>query len=247
MLLSIIIVNWNSADYLRACLGSVYATITGLPFEVIVVDNASPVSCEEEITAEFPDIRFIQCRSNLGFARANNVGFSCAQGDFLLFLNPDTELIGCAVAKMVMDLEAFEAGGAMGCRLLNSDHTIQTSAIHRFPTIANQLFSSEFLRLKFPRLDFWGIRPLFEEYAHPVVVEAISGACMLVKREAFEAAGRFNEEFFMYAEDIDLCYMIRQKGYQVLYTGRASIVHHGGKSSSTANLKQGSLFHMKEA
>ena len=229
--LSIIIVNWNSARYVRKCLETVYARTRELRFEVVVVDNATYDGCGEMLAREFPDAVFIQSAENLGFARANNLGFEQARGGTLLFLNPDTEVHSPAIATLYQALGELPRAGAVGARLLNTDGTVQASCIQSFPTILNQLLDSEFLRTRRPRSPLWGIAPLFVPDAGPTEVEVISGAGLMIRRDVFEQAGKFSAEYFMYAEDLDLCFKVRQEGFLNYYIPQASIVHHGGGSS----------------
>jgi N-acetylglucosaminyl-diphospho-decaprenol L-rhamnosyltransferase len=231
--LSIIYVNWNSLEYLRESLASIYSTSADVRFEVIVVDNASAVDETVAIGNEFPQVRTIWSEKNLGFAGANNLGSESALGRYLLFLNPDTRVLGAAIANMLKQLKSTPGGGAIGCRLLNSDGSIQTSCIQRFPTIMNQLLDLEFLRSSWPMWKFWGIAPLFSETPSPVEVEVISGACLMVTQDAFQNAGRFNEDYFMYAEDVDLCYQVGKSGRQTLYTSAGEVIHHGGGTSKS--------------
>jgi N-acetylglucosaminyl-diphospho-decaprenol L-rhamnosyltransferase len=128
-------------------------------------------------------------------------------------------------------LKVLPDAGIVGCKLLNSDLSIQTSCIQKFPTILNQLTDIENIRLRWPRCRLWEIDVLFSENPKPVVVEVVSGACMMLKRDIFEWVGLFSEEFFMYAEDIDLCHKIMRAGFKVYYVGDAVVVHHGGQSS----------------
>jgi GT2 family glycosyltransferase len=115
--------------------------------------------------------------------------------------------------------------------LLNTDGSVQTSCIQRFPTIWNQMLDVEFLRLRRPNWKLWGIAPLFRQCTEPVAVEVVSGACLLIDRDSFLQAGGFSSEYFMYAEDVDLCYQIRKLGRTAYYTGNASVLHHGGGTS----------------
>ena len=229
--ISIIIVNWNSADYVHQCLASIYCNTTGLTFEVIVVDNASYDHCEDTIKQFYPMVRFIQSHDNLGFAKANNLGYAHSTGDNLLFLNPDTEIVGQSLNILNDYLNKLPDAGAIGCKLLNTDGSTQTSCIQPFPTLVNQILDVEFLRQKLPMLKLWGIRALYETPGSIVPVDVISGACTLVKRSVFQKIEQFSTEYFMYAEDVDLCYKIKRAGYQVYYTGAVTIVHHGGGSS----------------
>jgi GT2 family glycosyltransferase len=229
--LSVIIVNWNSSEYLKKCLRSLYANLSDVEFEVIVVDNASYDGCGEMLRSEFPDVKFVQARENLGFAGANNLGFAHSSGDYLLFLNPDTEAIGSAINVMLSNLKNLPDAGAAGPKLVNTDGSLQISCIQPFPTIMNQLVDTEYLILRFPRLKIWKVKPLFFYCGKPEPVEAISGACLMVKSEVFRAVGMFSPEYFMYAEDLDLCYRISRAGLRAYYVGEATIIHHGGAST----------------
>jgi GT2 family glycosyltransferase len=245
--LSIIIINWNSVDFLRKCLASVYAHTKGFGFEVLVVDNASFDGCDDMIREEFPSVRFIQSQENLGFARGNNLGFEHSTGEGLLFLNPDTEVVGAALEDMVVLLKALPDAGAMGPKLLNSDLSIQTSCLQSFPTTDHQVLDAEYLRQLFPRWSLWGNRTLFEGTRRPVPVEGISGACLLVKRSVFERVGGFTPDYFMYAEDMDLCYKIHKAGWKNYYVPCATVVHHGGQSTTARSDKQFSSVMMRES
>ncbi len=247
MLLSVIIVNWNSTGYLLPCLSSLYEQTKGVDFEVIVVDNNSTDGGCARIAGNFPQVRLMQSPTNLGFARANNAGFALAKGDYLLFLNPDTVVVRNAIATAVNHLSRTSDAGALGCKLLNGDSTIQTSALLRFPTIINQAVNAEFLQKRFPRLGLWGISPLYANPVNPVEVEAISGACIFVKRIAFALAGMFDTRYFMYSEDVDLCYSIRKQGFKVYYTGDAQIIHYGGKSTDLLHTSNFNVLMMKES
>lgn len=232
--LSIIIVNWNSKEYLRKCVSSLRVTTRELECEIIVIDSASFDGCDQMLRDDFPEVRFIQSDSNLGFARANNAAFEVSSGRHVVFLNPDTEVVGGALATMVKWLRTLPEAGSVGCRLLNTDGSVQTSCIQSVPTILNQLLDFEFFRLRWPKLGLWGMAPLYTGAKQPSVVEAISGACVMLKREVFERVGRFSVDYFMYAEDIDLSYKITQAGLRNYYLPDAEVVHHGGGSSATA-------------
>jgi GT2 family glycosyltransferase len=231
MELSIICVNWNSVDYLRDCLKSIFRWTHNIAFEVIVVDNASPSGDVDVLKREFPTITLIKSAINLGFAGANNLAVHSSHGEYILFLNPDTLLVSPAINVLLHQFKALLRPGVMGCKLLNADGSVQTSCIMHFPTILNMLCRCEYLRVRWPRL--WGIAPLFVAHSEAVPVEAVSGACMLLRREIFNAVGMFSAEYFMYAEDLDLCYTLRRAGYTNYYSGHASIVHYGGTSSDS--------------
>ena len=229
--LSIIIVNWNSVAYLDKCLESIFAKDRGISLEVIVVDNASYDGAANLLVEKYPRGIFVQSHENLGFARANNLGFAHSKGRNLLFLNPDTEIIGSALEIMLHQLGAIPDAGAVGGRLLNSDGSLQISCVQPFPTILNQIFDIEYLMIRFPRLPLWGIRSLFFYNGNPEPVEAVSGACIMVSRKIFEQVGQFSNDYFMYGEDLDLCYKIWAAGRKVYYVGDAALMHHGGGST----------------
>lgn len=230
VLLSVIIVNWNSKDYLQKCLRSIERHCQRRDLEIIVVDGASYDGCGEMLAAEFPSVIFVQSTENIGFARANNLGAHSAKGDFLLLLNPDTEFIEDSISTMLDALNILPDAGAIGCRLLNADRSIQTTSILTFPTILNRTLDSEFLRRSFPTL--WGMGPLFSGKTEPAQVEAVSGACILVRRELFEKVGGFTESYFMYCEDVDLCFKLQSTGLKNYHLPTTTIVHFGGGSSS---------------
>jgi len=228
---SIIIVNWNSIDYLRECIVSIYRH-TKLSFEIIVVDNASPCGDAALLEQECLPITLIKSKENLGFAGANNLGFKHSSGKYILFLNPDTRLVSPAIDLMVQALGTMQDAGIIGCTLLNENLSIQTSCIQTFPTILNQCLDSDWLRQRWPHSRLWGTGQLFSDSGKPASVEMISGACMLVRRDIFEQVGLFSEEYFMYAEDLDLCYKIEKQGYLNYFLSTATVIHYGGKSSS---------------
>ena len=239
--LSIICVNWNSVDYMRAAIATIRKYTHNVRYEIIVVDNASPDGRAKILKAEFPEIQLIESQVNLGFAKANNLGFKHSSGSYLLFLNPDTELAGPAIDVMMERAKSLPDTGAMGCKLLNSDGSIQTSCIQTFPTITNQLLDIDYLRARWPHCKLWDVGILFRDNRGPVQVEMISGACLMVSREIFERVNMFSEEYFMYADDVDLCYKIQSLGLKNYYIGDATVIHHGGKSSSQRIANQWSL------
>ena len=229
--LSVVIVNWNSREYLRTCLGSLFAN-TAMDLEVVVIDSGSFDGCDAMLGEHYPRVRFIQSTENLGFARANNRAFAASTGGSVLFLNPDTELSGPAIDTLFARLHASPGCGAVGAKLLNSDGSIQSSSIQATPTLLNKLLDLDVLKNNWPRLKLWGMAPLYDSGSQPRAVEAISGACLMVKRQVFESVGRFSEDYFMYAEDVDLAYKIRMAGYENVYVPDATLIHHGGSSSS---------------
>lgn len=230
--LSIIIVNWMSRDLLRNCLASIHSCAHAPSLEVVVIDNASFDGCGEMLQSDFPETMFIQNTINSGFGEANNLGYSVSNGRLLLFLNPDTEIVGSALGRLVSVLETEPYAGIVGARLLNSDSSLQTSCVQAFPSILNQLLDSEALRTRFPRARLWGTQALFEEREGPTEVEAVSGACLMIRRDVFESIKMFSPEYYMYSEDLDLCFKSAAAGWRRYYVSDAIVIHHGGRSSS---------------
>ncbi|RZU39967.1 hypothetical protein BDD14_1377 [Edaphobacter modestus] len=230
--LSIVIVNWNSKQFIEQCLTSIRTNVKFARYEIIVIDNASYDGCREMLENKFPDVMFIQSAENLGFARANNLAYGQSRGQNMLFLNPDTEIQGSAIQILLDALKSIPDAGMVGAKLLNSDRTLQTTCITALPSILNQALASNYLRRRFPNWNLWGMRPLYMKKQDVTAVEAISGACMMAKRDLLERIGCFTSDYFMYSEDMDLCAKITQTGTKIYYVPEAVIVHHGGGSSS---------------
>jgi GT2 family glycosyltransferase len=235
--ISVVLVNWNSKDFLRGCLQSLARHAPAVPVEIIVVDGGSFDGCDQMLAREFPQVIFIQSPDNIGFARSNNLGARHASGRYLLLLNPDTEFIDNSLEVLWRQAVSLPNAGAIGCRLLNRNRSLQTSCVQSFPTAINQALDSEFLRKLFPHSSLWGMAPFHAGSAKPVPAEAISGACILVKRRFFEEVGGFTESYFMYGEDLDLCFKLTRAGHPSYYVPDTSLIHFGGGSSgqSTSN------------
>jgi len=245
--LSIIIVNWNSAEYLEKCVRSIYSCTSKVDYEIIVVDNASYDGSDELIKDDFSGVKFIQSKENLGFAKANNLGYHHSKGRNLLFLNPDTEIIDSAIDKLYFYLESIPDAGAIGCKLLNSDLSLDTSCVQPFPSILNQALDAEYFKTRFPKVKLWSSNPFIPNQNSPVEVEVIIGACIMIRRNLFDKLGMFSTDYFMYAEDLDLCYKVRQAGYKTYYVSEAEIIHHGGGSTKTKQKNDFKIIMMRES
>lgn len=230
-MVSIIIVNWRSVGYLRTCLDSIYKHVNDICFETIVIDNGSFDGCKRLIEKEFPRVIFIQNAHNSGFSRANNLAVTRSSGEYLLFLNPDTEIVESAFGDLANHLEKFPHVGIVGCRVVNSDLTIQQYYLHAFPTLLNRTLNIDLLKRAFPKWNLWGTGALYDDTGDAVTVDAISGCCMLVRKTAFERVGGFGESFFMYTEDVDLSMKMKNAGFGVQYIGKGKVIHHGRKSA----------------
>ena len=231
--LSIIIVSWNVRDLLRACLRSIDAGRGELRLEVIVVDGGSHDGSPEMVAAEFPWVKLIARPDNVGFPKGNNIGMSEANGRTLLLLNPDTEIIGDALTALLNFLDSQPDVGVVGPQLLNSDGTVQSSR-RRFPTLATGLFESTWLETVAPRaiLDHYYAADLPDDATADV--DWLMGACLLIRREIYEAVGGMDEDYFMYSEELDYCRRIKEAGWRVVYLPAAQVTHHAGKSSEQA-------------
>ena len=228
--LSIVIVNWNSRQYLANCLASIRRYVPPLDYEVVVVDSGSFDGCAEMLRGEAAVV-FVQSETNIGFARANNLAVEHARGDMLLFLNPDTELQAGAVGELLAAHRALHQPGVVGACLRNSDGTLQRSCVMPFPTLLNQALDADRLQRRFPHIAVCQSAQTFEGAVSPVEVQAVSGACMMLSRARFDALGGFSADYFMYAEDLDLCWASAAAGCVNAYVPRAQVVHHGGGSS----------------
>jgi GT2 family glycosyltransferase len=229
---SFIIVNWNSLQYLRDCLKSIHEKVTKITYEIIVVDNASYDGSAKFLFEKYPHVLFIQSEKNLGFSGANNLGAEKAKGQVYLFLNPDTEIRGDAIELLYTTLFSDKNYGAIGCRLLNTDGSLQTSSILPFPSLFNLIFDAESLKQLTRMSKQWGIAALYRPGNGPWTVEAISGACLMIKSEVFHKVDGFSKDYFMFAEDIDICYKIHTAGYANMYLPSALVVHHGGGATA---------------
>lgn len=234
--ISIIIVNWNSSNYLYNCLRSIKENVKSLTYEIIVIDNASFDGCEEMLRKDFPETIFIQSQNNLGFAAANNLAANEAKGNIFLFINPDTIMMEGCLKRMINNFFELPKAGVTGPRVLNSDGTLQISCVQVDKTPLNQALDSNIFRRLFSKTKLWGNYKAFLSQ-EPIEVDAVSGVCMLVRRDIFQKIGGFREEYFMYGEDIDLCLRVRKLGYKVYHIPNAEIIHYGGSSSSQRSNK----------
>jgi GT2 family glycosyltransferase len=231
--LSIIIVSWNVRDLLATCLRSIMAGQGDLALEVIVVDSASADGTAALVAEQFPWVRLIARPDNVGYARGNNLGLAAARGRALMLLNPDTEIVGEALPRMLALLDGRPEIGVLGPQLLNPDGSVQSSR-RRFPTLATGLFESTWLAPLAPRqlLAHYFMLDLPDDEI--AAVDWLTGACLLVRRAAAEAAGPLDEAYFMYSEELDWCRRIKAAGWQIVYYPKAQVIHHQGKSSEQA-------------
>ena len=227
--LSVIILSWNVRDLLRACLASL--PLADPQVEIIVVEAASGDGSAEMVRVEFPSVNLIASAENLGYTRGNNLGLRAARGRYLLILNPDTEIMGDALAQMLAYMDAHPTVGLLGPQMLYPDGTVQSTR-RRFPMLATSFFESIWLQPIAPRslLDHYYARDLADDAV--AEVDWVVGAALLVRREAYEQVGGLDEGFFMYSEELDWCRRMKAAGWQVVYFPPARLVHHEAKSSA---------------
>jgi len=231
--LSVIIVSWNVKALLERCLSSLLRCHgQDVPqCEIIVVDNASTDGSPDMVRKCFPAVKLIASHLNLGFARGNNVGIAASSRRYMMLLNPDTEVIGNALSTMVAYMDSYLDVGALGPRLLFPDGHIQSSR-RRFPTLATAFLESTTLQQWFPKN-----RVLSRYYSadrgddEEQDVDWVIGACLLIRRQAWEQVGPLDETFFMYSEELDWCRRLKTAGWRVVYIPSATVVHHEGQSS----------------
>lgn len=229
--ISVIIVNWNVKGFLERCLASVYAFTRDIAFEVVLVDNNSSDGSAAMVREKFPAVRLISNNDNLGFARANNQALKQAKGRYALFLNPDTEITGNALKAMADFMDAHEDIDAMAPQLVFPDGTVQPSCRH-FPSPLTDLIESLYLDWLFPKSPFFNrYRMGYWKHDSMRAVDVPYGACLFVRRSALEKAGAFDGRFFMYYDEIDLCYRINQAGGKIYFVPGIKVVHHGRRSS----------------
>lgn len=232
MNVSIIVVNWNTKSLLQDCLTSVYKQSRGIDFEIIVVDNGSTDGSKEMIRNDFPKVVLIENTKNRGFAAANNQGMAIAKGRYVLLLNSDTVVLDNCIADIISFADTHPRAGVIGCRVLNSDRTLQQTCF-MFPSILNLLLSSSYLYKIFPKSRFFGRELMTWWNANDVrEVDIVKGCFMLVRREAIEKVGGLDESFFMYAEETDWCYRFRKCGWKVMFAPVGEIIHYGGQSTT---------------
>jgi GT2 family glycosyltransferase len=224
--LSIIIVNWNTKQYLIQCLRSVFQEGKRDHREVLVVDNGSGDGSSEEVRRLFPGVKVIENRDNLGFAGATNQGLKQGAGRYSLLLNPDTQVRKGSIEILVSFMEDHPEAGIAGVQLLNEDGSRQNS-IANDPTLATELLNKSLLRRMFPK-KFPGKEEVKNE---PVEVESVIGACMIVRKKAMEEVGVLDEDYFLFLEETDWCRRMRMAGWKVYHVPAAEITHFQGKSA----------------
>ncbi len=255
---SVIIVNWNAGEALEACLQSVLQELQALQTlpaqkdgqqplsgECLVIDNGSEPDGIARLRHMFPHVSIFVNADNLGFSCAANQGFARSQGSYVLLLNPDAELTPGSLRHLIDCLDAHPEAAILGPRVTNADGTSQGSA-RAFPSLLTAFFGrSTFLTTYFSgnrvsRLE----TPAFDRcLTQAQSVDWVSGACMLIRRQAIEAVGGFDEQFFLYWEDADLCWRLHDHDWQIVYDPQVRVIHQVGGSSQHASMRSLLAFH----
>jgi GT2 family glycosyltransferase/lipopolysaccharide/colanic/teichoic acid biosynthesis glycosyltransferase len=233
--LSIIIVSYNVKPFLEQALHSVRKALLGIPSEVFVVDNGSGDGSVQLVREHFPEVCLIVNRENLGFARANNMALRKAKGDAICLLNPDTLVREDTFRVCIEYLNSHAEVGAVGCKILNPDGSLQLACRRSFPTPWVAFTKVIGLSRLFPGSRVFGKYNLTYLDSNEVAeVDSLSGSFMMVKQKVIKHVGLLDEIFFLYGEDLDWCYRIRQKGWKVVYLPDTQIIHYKGQSTKEA-------------
>lgn len=242
--LSIIIVNYNVKEFLQNLLHSLQKAVQNISHEIIVVDNASDDGSIEFIREKFSYVQLISNKTNLGFSKANNEGLKIAKGKYLLLINPDTIVSEDTISKMIQFFNNHDDAGLAGCKILNPDGSLQLACRRSFPGPWTSFCKVTGLSTLFPKSKLFARYNLtYLDENETYEVDAISGSFMMMKKEVYEKVGGFDEQFFMYGEDLDLCYRIQQNGYKVYYYPGTQIIHYKGESTKRSSLDETKIFY----
>ena len=235
--LSIVIVNYNVKNLLKKCLESIFEYEKDTEFEVIVVDNNSNDHSQGMLKRDFPQVKLIENKRNSGFSKGCNQGIKESQGRYILLLNPDTELTPGGFKKMINFMNSKPEKGICGPKMTDQEGNLQFSC-RSFPSYLTAISSSQsFLNRILPE-NLLSQKYLLKNQNHSQISEVdwISGSCLLAKREMLGKVGLLDERFYMYVEDVDLCYRAKMAGFSVFYFPMVVVIHHIGKSTQKKKL-----------
>jgi len=242
MELSVIIVSYNVRDYLKQALISLIEAVDGIGHEITVVDNKSTDGSQEMVEREFPSVRLIISGTNEGFSAACNKGIRASSGNYLLILNPDTVVSSDAPARALAFMHSHPEAGAAGARMTDGNGRFLPESKRGFPSPLTSLFRFAGLGRLFPKSALFNAYYLGEMPDDKICrADILTGAFMMIRREALEKAGLFDTSYFMYGEDIDLSWRIIKAGYFNYYLPDVQIIHFKGRS--TMNDREGSIRH----
>lgn len=235
---SIIIIAYNSCDFIPACLKSIQDASDGLDVEIIVLDNGSPDPIAPEIKGFFKEVIWIDSKENMGFGRGCNLAEKSATKPYLFFINPDTIVSRDSLRAMLAFMETHPEAGTVGCRILNEDGSLQWACRRSFPTVIGAVSKTIGLATLFPKNKVLASYNM--TYANPdeeIEVDAISGSFFCIRRDVYEKLNGFDDDFFMYGEDLDLCFRTKKMGLKNYYTPVTNILHFKGQSCRTRRWK----------
>ena len=236
--LSVVIPSYNTRDLMEQALRTVAEASGDIGVEVIVVDNNSQDGSADMVAEKFPEVELIRTKRNLGFGGANNVAFGHVQGRYVLLLNSDTIVRPDTLRTLVAFMDENPEAGAAGCRILDPDGTLQLDCRRSFPTPAAAFYKLTGLSRMFPDSRHFARYNL--TYLDPDEVnevDALSGSCMIVRRQVLEEVGGFDEAYFMYGEDLDWCFRMREAGWKIYYTPATEIIHFRGQSGRAESMR----------
>ena len=244
MILSLIIVNWNSGGYLKKCLDSIFQNKPHCSFEIIIIDNNSNDQSLRDIKKYYRRIILVRNTKNVGLSKANNQGIKLSKGKYILFLNPDTKILHNSLDKMIDYFDKQKNIGALGPKLINPDGSIQTSC-HGFVTLSHAFFEMSSLHIFFPKnrinkfllgkllgAVFNNLFASYKAYTKPKKVNVIMGSCFLTSRKVLNVIGYFDEHFFLYHEENELCYRMKKHNFERIYFPYAKVIHYSKQSTS---------------
>jgi GT2 family glycosyltransferase len=234
---SFVIVSWEAKRFLRECLVSLEAATRQIECEIIVVDNASTDGSWEMVRDEFQEVVLLRNESNVGFARANNLGIKASRGRYVCLVNSDVKVFPDSIEILVDFMEANPGVGLVAPKILNSDLTLQPSC-RTFPSLRGSLYRALALDTLFPRSRHFAAHPMtWWNYDDVREVDVLSGCFWVVRRIALEQVGGLDTRFFMYGEDIDFCRRFHVANWKVVFNPQAKAIHYGGASSANAPAK----------
>jgi GT2 family glycosyltransferase len=242
--LSIIIVTWNSQEFIRNCLDSVFLSQGNFSSEVILVDNDSSDETARIVEQLYPQVNLIQNRNNLGYAKANNQGIEEARGEYILLLNPDTQVLEDSLSLMYEFMQENPDVGVLGPKLLNPNKTVQASC-REFPTFSTLVWEFSGLSRLFPNSPIFGRwRMGYFGFDHQREADQPMASCLILRRAVLEDVGTFDENFVMFFNDVDLCYRIKKGNWKIYFYPEAKVIHHKGASTRKAKARMIWLSHL---
>lgn len=230
-MLSICIVSYNVKRLLRQCIRSIYAQASQLSLEIIVVDNCSSDGTADMVRREFPNVMLVENSVNEGFAKASNQAMEFSEGEFILLLNPDTIVLPGTLSATLEFMRQTQEAGIVGCRLVRRDGNVEPSC-KSLPSLWVLWLEMSFLYKVFPKSRFFGT-PYMTYFGYDEIkeVDAVKGAFLMVRRSTIEEIGLLDEGYFIYSEEVDLCYRAKRRGWKVYFYPDAQVIHYGGASS----------------